>query len=101
MMSCFRKIQLSRMSIISVLTVCLWSVTGTIVLGADLVDATQCAEAVAKMNAMQLLASISIVSIVALVIVVGFYFRSVASFQKDTAAKLAEITAILRDIERK
>jgi len=50
---------------------------------------------------MQLLASISIVSIVALVIVVGFYFRSVASFQKDTAAKLAEITAILKDIERK
>ena len=53
------------------------------------------------MNAMQLLATISITSILALVVVVGFYFRSVASFQKETAAKLAEITVILRDIERK
>lgn len=100
-MSAMLKVKYSRLAIIAVLTVCTWAVFCTIAMGASLTDATQCAEAVAQMNAMQLLATISITSILALVVVVGFYFRSVASFQKETAAKLAEITVIIRDIERK
>lgn len=83
------------------MTVLVFAAGSTAAIADSLSDAAECAETVAQMDAMQLLASIAIVSIVALVAVVGFYFKSVSSFQKETASKLAEITAILKDIERK
>ena len=99
-MSAALKIQLSRLGIISVATVLVFAGLSTAAVAQNICDAKAAAETVAGMNAMQLLASIAIVSILALVAVVGFYFKSVSSFQKETAAKLAEMTAILRDIER-
>jgi tellurite resistance protein TehA-like permease len=82
------------------MTVCVFAAGSTAAIAASIGDAADCADAVAQMNAMQLLASIAIVSILALVAVVGFYFKSVSAFQKETAAKLAEVTTILREIER-
>lgn len=99
-MSAAIKVKLSRLAIIACLTVGIFAAGSTAAIAATLGEAVECTEAVAQMNAMQLLASIAIVSILALVAVVGFYFKSVSAFQKETAAKLAEMTAILRDIER-
>ena len=99
-MSASAKVQLSRLAIIACLTVGIFAACSTAAIASTLGDAAEATEAVAQMNAMQLLASIAIVSILALVAVVGFYFKSVSSFQKETAAKLAEITVILKDIER-
>ena len=100
-MSATIKVQLSRLAIIACLTIGIFAACSTVAIAATLDDAAACTEAVAQMNAMQLLASIAIVSIIALVAVVGFYFKSVSAFQKETATKLAEITVILREIERK
>lgn len=99
-MSASFKVKLSRLAIIACLTVGIFAAGSTAALAATLGEAVECTKAVAQMNAMQLLSSIAIVSILALVAVVGFYFKSVSAFQKETAAKLAEMTAILRDIER-
>ena len=94
-MSATTKVKLSRLAIIVCMTVFVFAAGSTAAIAANIADAAECAETVAKMDAMQLLASIAIVSIVALVAVVGFYFKSVSSFQQETAAKLAEIAAII------
>lgn len=94
-MSASLKVKISRLAIIACLTVFVFAAGSTAAIAASLSDAAECAETVAQMDAMQLLASIAIASIVALVAVVGFYFKSVSAFQKETAAKLAEIAAII------
>jgi len=92
------KIQLSRLAIIGLVTVLLFAGCVTASLAASLADIRESAEVVAQMNAMQLLAGIAIVSILALVVVIGFYVKSVAAFQKENAAFMATVTSRMSEI---
>ena len=97
-MSARIKIQLSRIAIFSTLTVTVFFSVLSIGAAQGVGDFTATAQTVADMNAMQLLAYIALASIGALVVVVGFYVRSVSSFQKETAEALASITKALEDM---
>jgi len=99
-MSAVVKLQLSRLAIIATVTVLAFTVFSGVALAQSMGDVRETAEAVASMNAMQLLAYIAIASIAALVIVVGFYVKSVSAFQKEIAASLATITTALNDLAK-
>ena len=95
-MSTRMKIKLSRLAIIACLTVFLFGSIGTIALAQGVVDmlpSQKTAMVVASMDAVQLLAYIALSAIGALVVVIGFYVKTVSSFQKETAVALASITA--------
>ena len=97
-MSARMKIQLSRLAIIAAMTAFLFGSCGTVAVAQGMGDMANTARTVADMNAMQLLAYIALASIGALVIVVGFYVRSVSAFQKETAEALAGITTALHSV---
>lgn len=104
-MSARVKIQLSRLAIISVLTVLLFSAGSTAAIASTIGELTETSEALATMNAMQLMATVCVCLTVALVVVVGFYVRSVTAFQKESAvaaalhtAKMAEIATALHAV---
>ena len=100
-MSAAIKIQLSRLAIISALTAFLFGALGSVAIAqgmGEFIPSAESATALANMNAMQLLAYIALASIGALVVVVGFYVRSVSAFQKETAEALASITKALEDM---
>ena len=102
-MSAAIKIQLSRLAIIASLTVFLFGSVGVVAMAqgaTSFIPSAESAKTVADMNAMQLLAYIALASIGALVVVVGFYVRSVSAFQKETAQALAGITTALNDVAR-
>ena len=95
------KIKLSRLAVIVCLTVFLFGSIGTIALAQGVVDmlpSQKTAMVVASMDAVQLLAYIALSAIGALVVVIGFYVRTVSSFQKETAVALASITAALHSV---
>lgn len=73
------KIQLSRLAIVSVLTILLFSAGSTVAIASTFGEITETSEILATMNAMQLMATVCVCLTVALVVVVGFYVRSVAA----------------------
>ena len=90
------KIQISRLAIIACVTVFLFGSIGTVVMAqsvTDMLPSQKTAMVVASMDAVQLLAYIALSAIGALVLVIGFYVKTVSSFQKETAVALASITA--------
>lgn len=99
-MSATIKLQLSRMAIFSVATVLVFSILTTAAIAQGIAGMDETARTVADMNAMQLLAYIALASIGALVVVIGFYVKSVSAFQKEIAASLATITTALNDVAK-
>lgn len=97
-MSAYAKLQLSRLGIISALTVFLFASLSAVAMAQSVGDVKTAAVAVADMDAMQLLAAIAIVSILALVLVVGFYVKSVSAFQAEISAKMATMTTVLKEV---
>lgn len=99
------KIQLSRLAIIAIVTCLCFFIACMAAIAQGLGDIKESAEAVATMNAMQLLSMVCIALVVALVAVIGFFVRSFAVFQKETAVATATmikqqegIAATLHDV---
>lgn len=97
-MSTKMKIQISRLGIIATATLMVFSALSTMALAQDLASMRQTAEVVAGMNVMQLMAYIMLASIASNVIVIGFYVKSVATFQKESAVATAMQTAKMGEI---
>ena len=97
-MSTLLKLQLSRLGMIATATAMCFSVMCSAALAQAIPDMKGTAEVVASMNTMQILAYIAISSIFSNVIVIGFYVKSVAAFQKESAVFSATMTAKMSEM---
>lgn len=95
------KLRYSKMGIIILMVIVITSFLSTICAAQtvlEVIPSADTAKTVASMNAMQLMAYITLASLAALVVVVGFYVRSVTAFQKEISGSLATISTTMKDM---